>query len=115
MEKNKLDKFFAEKLSQRKFEFNPAHWEAAEKLIELQEQDDRNKRFGWWLLLIPLIGLIGCLGYFAKADLNAAQPVGLDLNQSGTTQSTLNVVDNNTVDNQTKTSLNLKLLITSIL
>lgn len=103
MEKNNLDNFFAEKLSQRTFEFNPEHWEAAEKLIELQEQqDDRGKRFGWWILLIPLIGLLGVLGYFAKAELNSPQPTTLDISQSGMTQSGINLFDNTTTNNQTK-------------
>ncbi len=102
MEKNNLDNFFAEKLSQRKFEFDPAHWEAAEKLIELQEQDNQNKRYGWWLLLIPLIGLIGCLCYFAKADIKADQSATSAVNQSGMTQSSLNFVDKHPIDNQTK-------------
>ncbi len=103
MENNNLDKFFAEKLSQRKFEFNPAHWEAAEKLIELQEQNDRGKRFGWLLLLIPLLALVGCLCYFAKANYKADGTGTSTMTHSGMT-SALNFIDNNTADASIKTT-----------
>ena len=67
MEKNKLDKFFADKLSERQIEFDPAHWEAAEKLIDQQEQSGK-RRFAWWLLLLPLLAVGAYFGFFQKAE-----------------------------------------------
>ncbi len=70
MEKNKLDKFFADKLAQRQIEFDPAHWEAAEKLINQQEESGK-RRFAWWWLLLPLLAIGVYFSFFQKAETNS--------------------------------------------
>jgi len=113
MEKNNFDKFFAEKLDQREFQFNPAHWEAAEKLIDLQEASTvRRRRKGWWLLLIPLLALLAYLCFNGKIDssstmtqsgmMNTAIPQSDNLNTSSTD---LSDTDTSTNTNTTKNSI----------
>lgn len=98
---SEIDKFFKDKLEGRTFEFKDAYWEAAEQLIE-QEENDRRKRFGiWWKFGIFFFLLLGVLGYFfVQPDQTKELSVNPFLNtkNEASENKTLHNDNNNTFD-----------------
>lgn len=45
---NNLDRFIQNELDRKSFEFNPAHWEEAKKLIDQNQKKKRRGFFYWW-------------------------------------------------------------------
>ncbi len=81
---SELDKFFKDKLNDRTFEFKDAYWEAAEQLIE-KDNNKKRKRGGFWrwtslglLLLLVVTGYFVFGGSRNNQDIKQSQKISED-------------------------------------
>ncbi len=72
MDMNELDRFFKDKLDNRQIEFNEAHWQEAEKMLD--RQGKKRPAWMWWIALGILLLLGGTWWGLSRYSVSAKGP-----------------------------------------